>query len=96
MYTGKLIFAQVLDHLPQHTFRRCVERYGGNQHVKRFTCQDQFRCMAFAQLTYRESLRDIEACLRAQHNKLYHMAAVLNAKGSRLGESAGHLPAPPV
>jgi hypothetical protein len=73
MYTGKLIFAQVLDHLPQHTFRRCVERYGGNQHVKRFTCQDQFRCMAFAQLTYRESLRDIEACLRAQHNKLYHM-----------------------
>jgi hypothetical protein len=71
MYTGRLVFAQVLDHLPQHTFRRCVERYGGNQHVKRFTCQ--YRCMAFAQLTYRESLRDIEACLRAQQTKLYHL-----------------------
>ncbi len=73
MYTGELVFTQLIDHLPMHTFRRCVQRYGGNQYVKRFTCQDQYRCMAFAQLTYRESLRDIEACLRAQHNKLYHM-----------------------
>ena len=73
MYTGELVFTQLIDHLPMHTFRRCIQRYGGNQYVKRFTCQDQYRCMAFAQLTYRESLRDIEACLRAQHNKLYHM-----------------------
>ena len=62
-----------MDHLPQHTLRRCIQRYNGNQHIKRFTCQDQYRCMAFAQLTYRESLRDIEACLKAQSNKLYHM-----------------------
>lgn len=56
-----------------HTFRRCVQRYNGNHKIKSFSCLDQFRCMAFAQLTYRESLRDIEACLRAQENKLYHM-----------------------
>ena len=73
MYTGKLVFSQAMDHLPQHTLRRCIQRYNGNQHIKRFTCQDQYRCMAFAQLTYRESLRDIEACLKAQSNKLYHM-----------------------
>ena len=73
MYIGKLVFAQVLEHLPPHIFRRCVQRYGGERHVKRFTCQDQLRCMAFAQLSYRESLRDIEACLRAQQSKLYHM-----------------------
>ena len=73
MYSGKLVFSQVIDHLPLHTFRQCVKRYQGNHKVKQFTCLDQFLCMAFAQLTYRESLRDIEACLRAQSNKLYHM-----------------------
>ncbi|MEZ4483669.1 MAG: IS4 family transposase [Syntrophotaleaceae bacterium] len=73
MATGKLVFSQVIDHLPLHTFRQCVKRYQGNRKVKSFTCLDQFLCMAFAQLTYRESLRDIEACLRAQSNKLYHM-----------------------
>jgi len=73
MYVGKLVFSQVLEHLPLHTFRRCVQRYRGNHKVKEFTCYDQFLCMAFAQLTYRESLRDIEACLRAQENKLFHM-----------------------
>jgi hypothetical protein len=73
MYTGKLVFSQVLEHLPLHTFRRCVQRYRGNHKVKEFTCHDQFLCMAFAQLTYRESLRDIEACLRAQESKLFHM-----------------------
>ncbi len=73
MATGKLVFSQVIDHLPMHTFRQCVTRYQGNHKVKSFTCLDQFLCMAFAQLTYRESLRDIEACLRAQSNKLYHM-----------------------
>jgi hypothetical protein len=73
MYAGKLVFAQVIDHLPMHTFRRCVERYRGHHKVQRFTCWDQYLCMAFAQLTFRESLRDIEACLRAQASKLYHM-----------------------
>ncbi len=73
MYTGKLVFSQIIDYLPMHTFRRCVQRYRGNRKIKRFSCLDQYLCMAFAQLTYRESLRDIEACLRAQHNKLYHM-----------------------
>jgi hypothetical protein len=73
MYTGKLVFAQVMDHLPLHTFRRCVARYRGEHKVKRFSCLDQYLCMAFAQLTYRESLRDIEACLRAQSSKLYHL-----------------------
>jgi hypothetical protein len=73
MYTGKLVFPQVIDHMPLPTFRQCVQRYGGNRKIKFFTCLDQFLCMAFAQLTYRESLRDIEACLRAQRNKLYHM-----------------------
>lgn len=73
MYTGRLIFSQVMDYLPKHIFRQCANRYNGNRKVKNFTCLDQFLCMAFAQLTYRESLRDIEVCLRAQHNKLYHM-----------------------
>ncbi len=73
MFTGKLVFSQVMDHLPLHTFRRCVARYGGHHKVQSFTCLDQYLCMAFAQLTYRESLRDIEACLRAQATKLYHL-----------------------
>ena len=73
MHTGKLVFAQVMEHLPLTTFRRCVARHHGEHKVKRFSCLDQYLCMAFAQLTYRESLRDIEACLRAQSFKLYHM-----------------------
>ena len=73
MYASKLVFSQVIDHLPIHTFRRCVVRYQGNRYVKSFSCLDQYLCMAFAQLTYRESLRAIEACLRAQKDKLYHM-----------------------
>ena len=73
MYAGKLVFAQVMDHLPLHTFRRYVARHRGEHKVKRFSCLDQYLCMAFAQLTYRESLRDIEACLRAQSSKLYHL-----------------------
>jgi hypothetical protein len=73
MNQGKLVFAQVMEHLPLTTFRRCVAQYRGEHKVKSFSCLDQFLCMAFAQLTYRESLRDIEACLRAQANKLYHM-----------------------
>ena len=73
MYTGQIIFSQIMDHLPIHTFQRCVKRYHGNHKIKSFTCLDQYLCMVFAQLTYRESLRDIEACLRAQQSKLYHM-----------------------
>lgn len=73
MNTGKLVFAQLMAHLPLTTFRRCVSRYHGEHKVKQFTCQDQLLSMAFAQLTYRESLRDIEACLRSQSGKLYHM-----------------------
>lgn len=73
MYAGKLVFAQVMEHLPLHTFRRIVARYAGERKVKSFSCLDQFLCMAFAQLTFRESLRDIEACLRAQQSKLYHL-----------------------
>jgi hypothetical protein len=73
MYAGKLVFAQVMEHLPLHTLRRIVTRYAGERKVKSFSCLDQFLCMAFAQLTFRESLRDIEACLRAQRSKLYHL-----------------------
>lgn len=62
-----------MDYMPIHTFRRCAARYQGDRNVRSFTCLDQYLCMAFAQLTYRESLRDIEACLRAQQQKLYHM-----------------------
>ena len=73
MNQGKLVFAQLMQHLPLTTFRRCVTRYQGKRKVKSFSCLDQFLSMAFAQLTYRESLRDIEACLRAQRSKLYHL-----------------------
>ena len=73
MYTGKIVFSQVMEHLPLHAFHQCVSRYNGDFKVKEFSCLDQYLCMAFAQLTYRESLRDIEACLRAQQGKLYHM-----------------------
>src|SRR5215472_10083797 len=73
MNQGTLVFAPGMEHLPLTTFRRCVARYHGEYKVKSFSCLDQFLCMAFAQLTYRESLRDIEACLRAQATKLYHM-----------------------
>ena len=73
MPLGQYVFSQVMDHLPLTTFRRCVERYAGERKVKHFSCLDQFLCLAFAQLTWRESLRDIEACLRAQTSKLYRM-----------------------
>jgi hypothetical protein len=73
MNTGKIVFSQIMDFLPIHEFRKCVKRYNGNHKVKSFSCLDQFLCMAFAQLTYRDSLRDIEVCLRSMQNKLYHM-----------------------
>ncbi len=73
MNAGRTIFSQLMDFLPLPEFRRCVERYRGDYKVQSFSCLDQFLCLAFAQLTYREGLRDIEACLRAQQAKLYHM-----------------------
>ena len=73
MYEGTPVFAQVMSYLPVKTFQKCVDQFDGNRYTKSFSCLDQYRCMAFAQLTYRESLRDIEVCLRAQKNKLYHM-----------------------
>ena len=73
MYVGKTLFAQVMDFLPWKTFHRIVTRYGGDHRVRTLSCTEQFRVMAFAQLTYRESLRDIEVCLSAQVTKLYHM-----------------------
>jgi len=72
MHQGQIVFAQLMDFLPQHAFRKCVNRYQGNYRMRSFSCYDQFLCMAFAQLTLRESLRDIECCLRALEEKLYH------------------------
>lgn len=73
MNTGKTIFSQIMEFLPLYEFRKCVARYAGDYKVKSFSCMDQFLCLAFAQLTFRESLRDIEACLRSARSKLYHM-----------------------
>ena len=73
MNEGKTVFSQVMEFLPMYEFRKCVERYHGDYKVLSFSCLDQFLCMAFAQMTFRESLRDIQACLRSKINKLYHM-----------------------
>ena len=73
MYTGTTIFSQVMRHLPWHRFHRIIQHYRGDYKVKSFRCADHYRVMAFAQLTFRESLRDIEACLRAMRSKLFHM-----------------------
>lgn len=81
MYSGRIVFSQLMDFLPKHEFDKCVRCYRGNQRVRKFSCYDQFLCMAFAQLTYRESLRDIETCLRAMDPKLYH--AGIRGKVSR-------------
>src|SRR5438128_1275363 len=87
MNLGKLVFAQITQYLPLTTFRRCVARYGGGHKVKSFSCLDHYLCMAFAQLTYRESLRDIEACLRAQAGKLYHMGIKSRVSRSTLADA---------
>jgi|SRR5271157_2041984 len=73
MHVGRLVFAQLMDHLPPYEFQKCVARYQGNYKFRGFSCLDQFLSLAFAQLTFRESLRDIEACLRAVESKLYHV-----------------------
>jgi hypothetical protein len=72
MHTGRTVFSQLLDFLPKKQFDRCVRRYHGNHRIRTFSCLDQYLCMAFAQIAYRQSLRDIEACLRAMQPKLYH------------------------
>ena len=87
MYSGKLVFAQLKEHLPLHTFRRCVQRYPSKYPTKTFSHLDQFLCLAFAQLTYRESLRDIETCLRAHQAKLYHLGIRGNIAKSTLADA---------
>ena len=87
MHQGRLVFAQLTQHLPLTTFRRCVAKYDGEHKVKSFSCLDQYLCMAFAQLTFRESLRDIEACLRAQIAKLYHMGIQGRVSRSTLADA---------
>lgn len=87
MHVGKLVFAQVMEFAPWHTFRRLVAKYRGDFNTRTFRCMDQFLCMAFAQLTYRESLRDIETCLGAQPAKLYHLGIRGNVTRSNLGDA---------
>jgi len=81
MNLGRTVFSQITEHLPAYEFQKCVDRYRGDSHFRGFSCLDQYLAMAFAQLTYRESLRDIEACLRSVGGKLYHMG--LRGKVSR-------------
>src|SRR6266516_3813319 len=73
MHTGKLVFAQLTDLIHPEQFRRCVRRYNGNYKVKTFSCWNQFLCMVFGQLTFRESLRDVETCLHSRQDQLYHL-----------------------
>jgi len=87
MNLGKTLFAQLMDFLPWKTFHRIVDRHNGDRYVKSMTCAEQFRVMAFAQLTYRESLRDIEVCLSAQSAKLYHMGFRQEIKRSTLADA---------
>jgi len=87
MYSGQLIFAQFFELLPKHEFDKCVARYQGNWRARRFRCWDQLLVMAFAQLTFRESLRDIETCLRAQSAKLYHVGIKGSVARATLAEA---------
>ena len=87
MYSGKWVFAQLMEHFPLHTFRRCVQRYPSKYPTKTFSHLDQFLCLAFAQLTYRESLRGIETCLRAHQAKLYHLDIRGNIAKSTLADA---------
>jgi IS4 transposase len=87
MFAGRLVFSQLMDFLPMRQFHRCVNRYDGDRYMKSFSCLDQFFCMSFAQLSYRESLRDIESCLRAMQNKLYHMGIRTKVSRSTLADA---------
>src|SRR3989338_7066942 len=90
MYSGKIVFSQIMEFLPMYEFHKCVERYRGNRKTKSFSCLDQFLCMTFAQLTFRESLRDIESCLRSMNNKLYHMGIRGSIAKSTLSDANEH------
>ena len=90
MYTGQMVFSQLLDFLPQKQFDKCVHRYHGNHRVKTFSCFDQYLCMIFAQITYRQSLRDIETCLRAMQSKLYHCGIRGNVSRNTLANANEH------
>ena len=81
MNTEPTVFAQIMAFLPLHEFRKCVQRYHGDYKIRKFSCLDQFFCLAFAQLTYRESLRDIVSCLKTMKSRLYHMG--IRGRGSR-------------
>lgn len=87
MNSGRTVFAQLIEHLPHKEFHKCVARYGGDRYAKSFSCWDQYLAMAFAQLTYRESLRDIEACLRSVRGKLYHMGFRASVVRSTLADA---------
>jgi len=87
MHSGRIVFSQLMDFLPRHEFKKCVRRYRGHRRLRTFSCFDQFLCMAFAQLTYRESLRDIETCLRAMKPKLYHAGIRGNVSRSTLADA---------
>jgi len=87
MYTGRIVFSQLMDFVPKSDFEKCVQQYQGNYRIRKFSCYDQYLCMAFAQLTYRESLRDIETCLRAMQSKLYHAGIRGNVSKSTLSDA---------
>jgi len=90
MHAGRIVFSQLLDFLPKKQFDRCVRQYHGNHRIKTFSCFDQYLCMAFAQITYRQSLRDIEACLRAMQPKLYHCGIRGNVSRNTLANANEH------
>jgi hypothetical protein len=87
MNAGRTVFAQLIEYLPGKEFQKCVARYGGDSRFRGFSCWDQLLAMSFAQLTYRESLRDIEACLRSMSGKLYHMGLRGKVARSTLGDA---------
>jgi len=87
MFAGRLVFSQVMDFMPLPVFRRCVAKYQGDFKVRKFSCLDQYLCMVFAQITYRESLRDTVTCLRSQNNKLYHMGIRGNVRRSTIADA---------
>src|SRR5260370_40188657 len=87
MNLGRTVFSQLIAFLPDREFRRCVAHYSGDHRLRGFSCWDQFLCMAFAQFTYRESLRDIETCLRSSPDKLYHMGILGRVSRSTLADA---------
>lgn len=87
MYSGTTVFSQIMGHLPKRRFDGLVKKYKGNHRTRKFSCWDQFLCMSFAQLTYRNSIRDVEACLQAQPKKRYHMGIKGNPSRNNISEA---------